>query len=81
MLQQILGEVVLCAKADAGNADAVRAAQLALAGRKRPDSYSDAADANDATARQLWAERLKRCSAPPAADDAAALVMGKRTRR
>jgi hypothetical protein len=81
LLQQILGEVVLCAKAGAGNDDAVRAAQLALAGHKRPESYSDAAEANEATARQLWAERLKWCSAPPGADDAAALVMAKLARR
>jgi tetratricopeptide (TPR) repeat protein len=80
LLQQVLGEVVLCAKAGAGNDDAVRAAQLALAGHKRPESYSDAAEANEATARQLWAERLKRCSAP-AAEDAAALVMEKLARR
>jgi tetratricopeptide (TPR) repeat protein len=81
LLQQILGEVVLCAKAGSGNDDAVRAAQLALAGHKRPESYSDAAEANEATARQLWAERLKWCSAPPGADDAAALVMAKLARR
>lgn len=77
LLEQVLGEVVLCAKIDATKDDAVRAAQHALAGHRRPDSYSDAAEANDAAARQLWTERLQRCSGPPAAGDAAALVMGK----
>jgi tetratricopeptide (TPR) repeat protein len=81
LLQQILRELVLCAKAGAGNDDVVRAAQIALAGHRRPDSYSDAADANEATASQLWTERLKQCSAPPGVDDAAALVMGKLARR
>jgi tetratricopeptide (TPR) repeat protein len=81
LLEQVLGEVVLCDKAGAGNDDAVRAAQLALAGQKRPASYSDAAEANQATARQLWTERLKRCSQPPGADDAVGLVMGKLARR
>jgi CIC family chloride channel protein len=81
LLQQVLGEVVLCAKAGAGSDDAVRAAQLALAANRRPASYSDAAEANQATASQLWAERIKQCSAPPGADDAAALVMGKLARR
>jgi len=81
LLQQVLGEVMLCAKADAGNDDAVRAAQLALAGHRRPDSYSDAADANEATARLLWTERLKLCSASPAADAAVTLVMRKLARR
>jgi hypothetical protein len=81
LLQQILGELVLCAKAGAGNDDVVRAAQLALAANRRPASYGDAAEANQATASQLWAERIKQCSAPPGADDAAALVMGKPARR
>jgi tetratricopeptide (TPR) repeat protein len=81
LLEQVLGEAVLCAKAGAANDDAVLAAQHALAEHRRPASYSDTAEANDATARQLWTERLIWCSAPPATDNPVALVMEKLARR
>jgi len=81
LLEQVLGEVLLCVKPDAANDDTVRVAQMSLAGHQRPTSYSDAAVANAVTARELWAERPQRCGAGAALDDPAALVMGKLTRR
>jgi CIC family chloride channel protein len=57
--------------------DAVQAAQLSLAGKKRPASYSDAAEANDVLAAQLWDERLKSCSPPAPPDDPVTRIMAK----
>ena len=57
--------------------DAVQTAQLSVTGKKRPASYSDGAEANDALAAQLWADRLKACRPAPLADDPVARIMAK----
>jgi CIC family chloride channel protein len=78
LLREALSAVTACAGAEralppalAGAAGPARAALE----RKRPSSYSDAAEANVSLASSLWAERLRACG-PPALDDPLALVMG-----
>jgi len=80
LLTDVLDEASRCAGADAQTAptkDDIQAAQLSLANKRRPASYSDAAEANNALTQKLWAERLKSCTAAPAPDDAVAKVVAK----
>ena len=55
-------------------ADAVRDAKTELAGKRRPSSFSDAADANMQLAEQLWSARLPTCAVDDALARALALV-------
>jgi len=78
LLADALDQVSRCAGADAqALKDAMPAAQLSLAKQRRPSSYSDAAEANNALTQGLWAERLKSCTPAPSPDDAVARVVAK----
>jgi tetratricopeptide (TPR) repeat protein/CBS domain-containing protein len=75
LLAASLGDVTKCfggeAKLPASLAEAAREAKAELARKRRPDSFSDAADANLQLASQIWAARPAGC----AADDAVTRVV------
>jgi len=58
-----------------------QAAREALSRRRRPASFSDAAESNIALAERLWAEVLNSCKPPPAPDDPVTLLMAKLAKR
>ena len=58
-----------------------QAAREALSRRRRPASFSDAAESNIALAERLWAEVLTSCKPPPAPDDPVTLLMAKLAKR
>jgi hypothetical protein len=49
----------------------------ALSDRRRPASYSDSADENEALAARLWRARLQTCPTLPASDDPLARILGQ----
>ncbi len=57
-----------------------RAARAVLSQKRRPASYSDAADSNLALAQRVWGERLTACAGAPAPDDPLAVILGKAVR-
>jgi tetratricopeptide (TPR) repeat protein len=59
-----------------GDKAAIQEAQGALARKKRPSSYSDAADSNRALALHLWAARSPSCAAG-GGDDVLSRVMAQ----
>jgi hypothetical protein len=67
--QELLGQALAARlKCSPAEDDDVTAAAAALARKRHPPSWSDAAEADQALARNLWAARLKLC-APPSPDD------------
>jgi len=77
ILKGVLAELLSCAAS--ADKDQLQAARAALA-RRRPPSYSDAADSNLTLAEALWVSRLKSCQSNPAPDDPLARVMAKLAR-
>jgi CIC family chloride channel protein len=71
--QEILGAVVDRVTACAEAGPDVTAAQTALARKKAPPSFADAADENLDLARRLWSERPADCKPPT--DDPAVLLL------
>jgi tetratricopeptide (TPR) repeat protein len=59
-----------------GDKAAVQTAQAEMARKKRPSSYSDAADSNRVLALQLWSSRPVNCAAS-GGDEALSRVMAK----
>ena len=80
ILEQTLAELSSCAAASSANDDA-RTARAALANKRRPSSYSDAAESNLTLAGRLWSLRLSSCSPKPAAEDPFSLIMTKLANR
>lgn len=78
LLSSTLDAVARCAGGDdklpPPMADAVRDAKTELARKRRPSSFSDAADANMQLAEQLWSARLPTCAVDDALARALALV-------
>jgi hypothetical protein len=74
ILSGVMDELARCG--GGGEKTAVQEAQAALARKKRPTSYSDAADSNRALALELWGARLPSCAAG-GGDDALSRVMAK----
>jgi len=74
ILAGVMDELAHCG----GNGDkaAEQQAQAALARKKRPSSYSDAADANRSLAVELWDARAPSCAAA-GGDDALNRVMAQ----
>ncbi len=73
ILAGVLNELARCG--GGGDKVAVQEAQTALTPKKRPSSYSDAADSNRALALQLWSARAPSCAA--GGDDALSRVMAR----
>jgi tetratricopeptide (TPR) repeat protein/CBS domain-containing protein len=65
LLIQALAARMACSPADD---EAVKAAAAAIARKRPPPSWSEAVEADQELARNLWAARLKMC-APPSPDD------------
>ena len=80
ILMEVVGRLMACVGPEAvlppSTNETVQAARAALARKKRPASYSDAAEADLALAENLWAIRLKSC-APPAYDDPVYRIMSR----
>jgi CIC family chloride channel protein len=76
ILTGVVDELARCG--GGGDSGALQQAQAALARKKRPTSYSDAADSDRALALQLWGVRPPSC-AGPGADDALSRVMAQLT--
>ena len=78
LLTATLDAVVRCSGGDdklpSTMADAVREAKTELARKRRPTSFSDAADANMQLAEQLWSARLPSCVTDDAVARALAMV-------
>jgi tetratricopeptide (TPR) repeat protein len=74
ILSGVMVELARCG----GNGDnvALQKAQAALARKRRPDSYIDAADSNRALAAELWSARPPSCAAA-GGDDALNRVMAR----
>jgi CIC family chloride channel protein len=73
LLARVVNELRAC---DPKKADSPEIA-AALFSRRRPASYSDSADENEASASQLWRARLQACPTLPAPDDPLAQILGK----
>ena len=74
ILAGVMDELSRCG--GGGDKAAFQQAQAALARKKRPSSYSDAADSNRSLALQLWAARSPSCVAA-GGDDALSRVMSQ----
>jgi chloride channel protein, CIC family len=74
ILAGVMDELTRCG--GGGDKAAVQQAQTELARKKRPASYSDAADSNRVLALDLWAARPASCAAG-GGDDALSRVMAK----
>jgi CIC family chloride channel protein len=81
VLKDVINEVGVCKGSDGRYPppieDAVKTAELSLAHGARPSSLSDAAEANDVLAGQLWTSRVKDCKPAPMPNDPLAKVMAK----
>ena len=73
LLAGVMAELARCGAG--GDKAAVQQAQASLARKRRPASYSDAADSNRSLASQLWAARPPACQA--GGDVALSRVMAK----
>jgi len=73
VLRRVFEARVHCAS-PTGNTQAARAA---LERRRRPASFADAAESNDALAGRLWAEVQQSCKPAPAPDDPVSVLMTK----
>jgi tetratricopeptide (TPR) repeat protein len=73
ILAAVMDELARCG--GGGDSAALQQAQAALARKKRPSSYSDAADSNRALALELWGARSPSCAA--GGDDALDRVMAQ----